>query len=259
MNIKERLFAIPDLILSKQLPMMSNAQLENYTALLHSFTEDFPAHEEKIQAAMDTGDVKSLIGHLTSLREILINIHADGLADECRKRLSNFDKDKPERIESYVSFFLSNLATLSIDIQMAFFNEEDKENLPEPGSGFIKEANAIKTILAVDDDAYCLDTFKAALKDIPCKIIGVTSGLGALDVLKTIKPDLFVLDIEMPSMDGIDLARRIRTLEQYAPIIFITGKATKLYVRKCMQVGASDFIVKPINPQNAVNRIQKFL
>ena len=267
MNMRERLLGIPDLILAKRLQMMTNVQLDVYVASLHSFVDNFPIHEAEVKTAMETRDIKSITRHLTSIREILISIYADELADECWKRLNSFDEDRPDKIEAYVSFLLSTLTALSIDIQVAFFKEEKKEegeekkkeNLPAPSDGPVKEDNAIKTILAVDDDTYCLDTFKAALKDISCKIVGATSGSSALDVLKKLKPDLFVLDIEMPGMDGIELARQIRAAGQTAPIVFITGKATKIYVRKCMQAGASDFIVKPLNPQNAASRIQKLL
>ena len=258
MNIRERLLGIPDLVLAKRLQMMSNSQLDEYTALLHSFVEKFPADEAEIRTAMEERDLKLIIKYLTGLRDTLVNIYADDLADECWKRLNSFDKDRPDKIEAYISFLLSTLTALSIDIQVAFYFEEN-ENSVEPDAGQDTKDNMNKIILAVDDDTYFLDTFKAALKDIPCRIIGVTSGLSALGVLNKLKPDLFVLDIEMPGMDGIQLAGEIKALEHNAPIIFITGNSKIEYVQKCMEAGASDFIVKPINPSDAAKRIQKFL
>jgi FixJ family two-component response regulator len=71
------------------------------------------------------------------------------------------------------------------------------------------------------------------------------------------KPNLFVLDIDMPEMDGIDFALELRKLGYTTPIIFVTGNAAKSYVVKAMAAGAADFIVKPINPQNVVDRINK--
>ncbi|MCL2065970.1 MAG: response regulator [Treponema sp.] len=258
MKMRERLRGIPDLILTKRLQMMSNIQLDAYTALLYSFVDSFPALEAEIKTAMEAKDFKSVTRHLTRLQEILISIHADELADECWKRLNNFDEERPDKIETYVSFLLSTLNALSIDIQLAFYKEED-ESLPVPSGCLDKEANTVKTILAVDDDAYSLDIFKTALKNVSCKIIGATSGISALGVLNNLKPALFVLDIEMPGMNGIELAAEIRTHGQNAPIMFITGKSSKEYVQKCMQAGASDFIIKPINPQDAAKRIQRFL
>ena len=259
MKMRERLRTIPDLILAKRLQMMTDHQLDVYAESLHSFVDNYPAEEAEVKAAMEARDVKSVIKHLTCIREKLISIHADELADECWKRLNSFDEDRPDKIEAYVSFLLSTLTALSIDIQVAFYKEEENKTFPVLSSESTAGNNAIKSILAVDDDAYSLDTFKAALKDIPCKIIGATSSLSALGVLNKLKPDLFVLDIEMPGMDGIELATEIRSQGHNGPIIFITGKSTKEYVQRCMQAGASDFIVKPINPKDAVNRIKKFL
>ena len=259
MNRRERLHVIPDLILADKELLLTGFQLDKYCERLHSFVENFPVEEAEMKAAMETGNIKSVIKRLTGIREVLIDIYADKLADECWKHLNSFDEKRPEKIKAYVSFFLSTLAALSIDIQMALFKEEKNDTLPKPSNKPVDEKNTIKTILAVDDDTYSLDTFKAALENVSCKIIGVTSALSALHMLKKLKPDLFVLDIEMPEMNGIELAKELRELGQNAPIIFITGNARKEYVLKGMLVGASDFIIKPINPQNVVSRIKKFL
>jgi DNA-binding response OmpR family regulator len=116
-----------------------------------------------------------------------------------------------------------------------------------------------KTIMAVDDDPDCLNMLKFALKEVPCKIIGVTSGEAATEIAKEQKPDMLVLDIEMPSMDGIVLAKKMRRMGHKCPIIFITGKANKEYVVRAVNADASDFILKPIDPDNVVLRICRFL
>ena len=257
MNIRERLHTIPDLILAKRLLTITDFELDEYVKSLNSFVENFPVEEAEIKAAMVARDIDSVMKRLMGIRETLSSIYADELADECWKHLNSLDRSKPHKIEAYVSFFLSTLTSLSIDIQMAFFKEE--ANTTPEQTNESNEKNTIKNILAIDDDPYFLDTFKAALKDVSCKIIGATSGSVALYMLTKLKPDLFVLDIEMPEMNGIELAEELRKAGQNAPIIFITGSATKKYVQKCLQVGASDFIVKPINPQYVVNRIKKFL
>ena len=265
MNIRERLYTIPDLALAKRLQMMSATQLDDYVELLNSFVEKFPAEETELKNALETGNIKSVIKRLTGIRELLIGIYADKLAEECWERLNSFEQERPERIAAYVSFLLSMLAALSIDIQVAFYREETEETEeasdvnPESPQNPADGAAAVKNILAVDDDTYSLNTFKAALKDVSCKVIGVTSGAGALNILNNLKPDLFVLDIEMPEMNGIELAHELKKLGHNAPIVFITGNATRDYVLKCMQAGASEFIVKPISPLNVVSRIEKYL
>ena len=114
-------------------------------------------------------------------------------------------------------------------------------------------------ILAVDDDPQCLDVFKMAMKDIPCKIIAVTSGAAALDVLNALVPNLFVFDIDMPEMNGLELAAKVRERGSKAPIVFITGNVDKNIVMKALKAGGTDFIYKPINPANVVGRIVKSL
>ena len=258
MNIRQRLYTIADLALASRLQLMTDIQVDMYIEQLNSFVETFPEEDAKLKSAMEKRDIGAVIRRLTLIRETLIGIHADSLADECWERLNSFDRERPEKIEAYVLFFLSTLAALSIDIQVAFLADGDSGAGPAKG-GLTKAAGATRSILAVDDDTFFLDTFKSALKDVPCRIIGVTSGLAALGALKNLSPDLFALDIDMPGMDGIELAKEIRALGHDAPIVFITGNATREYVAKCMNAGASDFIIKPINPQNAAGRIVKLL
>jgi DNA-binding response OmpR family regulator len=90
-------------------------------------------------------------------------------------------------------------------------------------------------------------------------LICVNSGDDALRYLKSHQPDLFILDIEMPKMNGYDLALKIREVGQRAPIIFLTGNATKRNVIRAIEAGASDFIVKPIDKKYVAYKINKYL
>jgi len=63
----------------------------------------------------------------------------------------------------------------------------------------------------------------------------------------------------MPGMNGYELAREIRKSGHSAPIIFLTGNAKKDYVIKALQVGAADFIVKPVKADQLLERIGKYL
>jgi CheY-like chemotaxis protein len=257
MNTRQLLYGIPELRISKRLPQMSDIQLKEYISKLHLFVEQFPEHEASLRNAMRVKDISSVSTHLSTFRELLVQIYADGLAEDCWKQMRKICDMKPERIEAYVNFLLSTTAALSIDLQMAFFID-GKDEVTPPADDSDKE-HRIKAILAVDDDPFSLDVFKAAVKNLPCKVTAATSGEDTLDILNSQKPDLFVLDIEMPGMNGIELAKQITKQGSYAPYIFITGSATKEYVTKALMVGASDFILKPINPESAATRIGKFL
>jgi len=117
-----------------------------------------------------------------------------------------------------------------------------------------------KIILAVDDMPEILAFVNSALKS-HYKVIAVPSGKTALKVLEKQKPDLFILDIDMPEMDGYELAERIRYMIAYknTPLIFLTGNSTREHISKAMAIGCDDFIVKPSNHENLLTKVGKFL
>lgn len=70
---------------------------------------------------------------------------------------------------------------------------------------------------------------------------------------------MFILDREMLEMNGYELAEKIRSSGQTAPIIFLTGKAIEEYVIKAIKTGAADFTVKPVNNEHVLNKIKKYI
>ena len=107
-------------------------------------------------------------------------------------------------------------------------------------------SNLSKKILAVDDMPEILSFVNSALKNY-YKIIPVTSAKAALNVIKSQKPDLFLLDIDMPEMDGFELIRIIRGSAEHkkTPVVFLTGNSSRDHVTAAMIEGCNDFIVKP--------------
>nr|AGS54155.1 regulatory protein, LuxR:Response regulator receiver [uncultured bacterium contig00051] len=255
MDIKKRLFKIPELNTDSSLAGMDEQQLDQYVKKLNEFIDLYPENEKKLRAALEKKDVDAIINTVKFFDKMLADIYAEDLSEECKKHVNNFKNISFERISAYVIYLLSTIAALSIDIQVAIIVEEDKHAADEKPVS----TNAVKIILAVDDDSFCLDVLKNALTDVTCNVIGATNGGTALNILRTHKPDLFVLDIDMPGMDGLELAEKLRNLGHKAPIVFITGNADKGYVLKAINAGGADFIVKPINPQNVVARLKKFL
>jgi CheY-like chemotaxis protein len=116
-----------------------------------------------------------------------------------------------------------------------------------------------KLILVVDDVAFLLQSIKSHLSDTPHKVVCVTSGAEALRFIEKKTPDLYILDVEMPEMDGYELALEILEKGKTAPIIFLTGNSDTQSVAKAMSVGAKDFIVKPANKEQVLSRIAKYL
>jgi CheY-like chemotaxis protein len=259
---KDLLLEISALKLAGKIEKFDDDQMNQYDQLLVSYIEGFPESEQKIKAALEAKDKESLAANLEEICVMLEKIEAGDLASEGKEfanTLKNFDYEY-EKIEAYVTAFLGSAVMLSIDIQMAkylgkqaqkAFMERKKENTG-PGQGE-------KTILAVDDAAISLTMLKKSLADEPYKITCVTSGESALQFLKNNDPDLFILDIEMPKMNGYELAVKIRESGHKAPIIFLTGNVTKGYLMKAIQAGASDFIGKPIDKKYLTGKVYKHL
>ena len=163
-----------------------------------------------------------------------------------------------DKIEAYTTFFLSSASMLSIDIQMTVY--KDEKGMPSVSSlGKSKDGSA--TILAVDDVKFFLNRLKTVIQEIDseCELLCESSAKGALRLIKHCQPDLFILDIEMPEMDGYELAQKIREAGQTAPIIFLTGNSAKEYVVKAIEAGAADFILKPITKEIAADKICKYI
>jgi CheY-like chemotaxis protein len=86
--------------------------------------------------------------------------------------------------------------------------------------------------------------------------------LEALDILKEKAGfDLIIMDIMMPEMDGLEAMPQIRSMPQYknTPIIALTAKAMKEDREECMKAGASDYIAKPVNPDQLMSLIKVWL
>jgi len=264
MTIRERLLGISELNIEQRLMHMRGGQLDEYLLVLNLFVENFPTLEAESKKVLDEKDYFSFSGCLSEIRDLLMKIHADELAEECLKLINGMVAVKHEKIEARLTFLLSVLTMLSIDIQMAVYKDEDdaeQEQDDNPLQFDIPDQHDSwkKSILAVDDNAFFLDTLKAALHDSNYKLTCVNSGISALRFLQKHTPDLFILDIEMPEMDGYELARKIRAYGKKAPIFFLTGNATQEYVVRAIKAGAADFIVKPITKTHVVERIGKFL
>jgi CheY-like chemotaxis protein len=263
MTDKELLLEISALNLAGKIEDLSDDKMNQYEQLLILFIEGFPEIEQKIKTALEAKDKESLAANLEEMCTMLEKIQADELASQGREFvnvLKKFDYEH-EKIEAFVTGFLGSAAMLSIDIQMAkYLGKQTQADYIERKKENSAPKNADeKLILAVDDAAISLTMLKKSLADEPYKLTCVTSGESALQFLKNNDPDLFILDIEMPKMNGYELAAKIRENGHYAPIIFLTGNATKGYLMKAIQAGASDFIGKPIDKKYLSNKIYKHL
>lgn len=259
---KERLLTIGSLEFSGIINEMDNREFEEYCEILISFTENFPIQEAELKKLFDTGDYDSFSRVLLSVRGMLEQIQAIGLARSSLRLLDELRTQKYQISEAHLAYFLAEISALSIEIQMARqdykpANEIDAKTSHTRKTSAFGGGGASKSILAVDDVSLTLTSLKMALKDTKYRFTGVKSGAEALQFTKLHTPDLFILDIEMPEMNGYELAEKLRNSGQAAPIIFLTGNAKEEYVIKAIKAGAADFIVKPVNNEQVLNKIKK--
>jgi CheY-like chemotaxis protein/HPt (histidine-containing phosphotransfer) domain-containing protein len=257
MTVREHLFEISGLSIASKLTKMGDNELDEYVQILNSFVEKFPAQDESAKNALGEKDYLSLSQNLASIKDMLVQIHADSLAEDCVKQMNEITGVNHEKIETFVTHFLSMLTMLSIDIQMAIFR--DGSGQPVKVADKPAPRSAEKTILAVDDNAFFLDMLKGILYNTEYKLTCVISSRDALRYLQNHRPNLFILDIEMPQLNGYELAKKIRDGGHTAPIIFLTANATREYLVKAVHAGAVDFIAKPPSKEYVLPRIAKYI
>ena len=127
--------------------------------------------------------------------------------------------------------------------------------MTKPGTGRSK-----KCVLAVDDAAIILSRITDALGE-HYNVVTVNSGARALKYLDKNKPDLILLDIRMPIRDGFEILREIQTMEDRAdiPVVMLTGMEGKRTVMEGIKLGIRDYILKPFDPDDLLERVQRIL
>ena len=113
-------------------------------------------------------------------------------------------------------------------------------------------------VLAIDDAPVMITTISAVLEE-EYKVYGMTNPTMLEKFLSQITPDLFLLDYEMPERNGFELIPIIRNFEEHkdTPIIFLTSMGTMDHVSAALKLGARDFIVKPFQGENLIEKVKK--
>jgi two-component system chemotaxis response regulator CheY len=119
----------------------------------------------------------------------------------------------------------------------------------------------MKYIMVVDDSKIMRNIVKKTFSQLKilCEFVEAGDGEEALKLLETNRIDLVLLDWNMPKMSGLDFLKRARDMARYKtlPIIMITSEAAKYNVIEAMKNGATDYIIKPVNEKNFVDKMAK--
>ena len=115
-----------------------------------------------------------------------------------------------------------------------------------------------KNILICDDAAFMRMMIKDILTKNGYNVVGeAENGLKAVEKYSETKPDLVLMDITMPEMDGIEALKKIKALDPGAKIIMCSAMGQQAMVIEAIQAGAKDFIVKPFQAERVLEAVKK--
>ena len=116
-----------------------------------------------------------------------------------------------------------------------------------------------QTILVVDDDLHILEVMEARLTSAEFRVLTATNVTEALDVLQHHPVDLLISDMRMPGMSGMDLLKEARHNHPSLPVVFLTAYGTIPDAVKAVKAGAVEYLTKPFNGRDLLQRVQKIL
>lgn len=120
-------------------------------------------------------------------------------------------------------------------------------------------ANAKKPVILIcDDEEGIRESFKLILED-QYQLKFVTNGLEALEMLKTLSPNLMLLDIKMPKMHGMEILKQVKKLKPSLPVIIVTGYQSVEMAQEALKLGARDYIPKPFETKEILRVVSAIL
>lgn len=117
-------------------------------------------------------------------------------------------------------------------------------------------------VLIVDDDPFILDMYSLKFRENGFEVATETSGKKIISEIQRARPDIILLDIVMPSIDGFEILKQIKTdpAVKHIPIIMLTNLGQKEDIERGMKLGAADYIIKAhFTPSEIVEKIKDFL
>jgi len=269
---RERLYSIPGITAAGTLDRMSDKQLELYLNSMNSFIDRFPVQSHKLQEAVDGEAPATVItGIITPICDTLTRLHAGDIVKEYRPKIDKIlavAEPDYDALEAVVENFILTVSSLSIELQMA--THKGAQNAPvsasrqQPQPSQPAQAKQIysrdtRKILAVDNAVMYLNTLKKLLENSPYELYCTTSCAEAIQYAASNRIDLALLDIEMPEMDGYELARRLKQNGFRAPIVFVTANSAREYIDKAIEVGAEGLLMKPLRINQLQAKLQEFI
>jgi DNA-binding response OmpR family regulator len=125
----------------------------------------------------------------------------------------------------------------------------------------MNDSPAPKKILIIDDDRSIVSVLTFLLKGTGYDVISASSGEEGLDWLGVARPDLIILDITMGGIDGFEFCELVKKYGTFQdiPVIFLSAKDTMGHINQAFELGAADYLVKPVDHRKLIATVQKYL
>jgi len=121
------------------------------------------------------------------------------------------------------------------------------------------DSDRIPSVLVVDDEPNIRELVQVALKFHGCAVTAAATGQDALRQAQAGQPDLIVLDVMLPDMDGFEVCRRLRAAGNEVPVIFLTARDTSSDTVTGLAIGGDDYVTKPFSVEALVARVRAVL
>lgn len=114
-------------------------------------------------------------------------------------------------------------------------------------------------IMIVDDEAGVRNLLRDTLKIAGFETIEADNGMSALTALRSNKPDLIIIDINMPLMDGFELVERLRATQDFVPVLMLTARGDQQDISRGLKLGADDYVIKPFGLEELILRVRAII
>ncbi|WP_302931781.1 response regulator transcription factor [Actinomadura sp. NAK00032] len=122
-----------------------------------------------------------------------------------------------------------------------------------------KAATSEATLLVVEDEPNILELLAGSLRFTGFDVVTATNGADAVQSARRHRPDLIVLDVMLPDIDGFDVARRLRSGGDHTPVLFLTARDAVQDRIKGLTIGGDDYVTKPFSLEEVIARIRAVL
>ena len=117
----------------------------------------------------------------------------------------------------------------------------------------------MKKLLIVDDETDIATSIQYVLTQEGFSTLLAHDGLKAMELIEKEKPDLIILDLMMPGIDGLEVCRRVRSTDRHTPILMLTARTSEIDTVVGLELGANDYIAKPVRLRELVARVKAHL